>query len=154
MHILRRIFTIFISSLLLGCKSPNPNAYFFISNTSDNQNTVDIKVTIDTNTIYNDILKYSNIAPDLQYTPYLTLPKGKYLIRAIADSGRAFAEQPINLDADRWIFISYSYTPPIDTVEANTLLKNFHNKSFIDQLLKGSPPKVIIYIMDKEPIHM
>ena len=137
------------------CNSPDPNAYFFISNTSENKKAVDIKVTIDTTAIFHDIIEYTDIAPDLQYTPNTTLPKGKYFIRVVADSGRAVAEQQIYLDNDRWIFISYSYKPPIDTAEANNLMKNFGNDtSWIDQQLRGSPPRVVIHIMDKEPIHM
>ena len=154
MRQLNPIYTILLAYILASCNSPKPTAYFFISNTSDSKKLINIKVTIDTISVFNDTIKYSNIAPDLQYTPDLRLPKGKYIIRVFADSAKAFAEKQLNLDNDRWVFISYSYKPPIDTVEAQSL-KNFGiDTTFLKEQIRGSPPTVIIHIMDKEPIHM
>ena len=71
----KQIFGILYVSLFASCNSSNPTAYFFISNISDTKKAVDIKITMDTNAIFDGIIKYSNIAPDLQYTPYVTLPR-------------------------------------------------------------------------------
>lgn len=110
---------------------------------------------IGTNIVFNGTAKYSNVAPDLQYTPFLALPKGNYIIKVVADSAKALAEKTVNLDGDRWIFVSYSYKPPMDTIETNNLEKIFSSDtSWMKNQLRGHPPKVIIQIMDKEPIHI
>lgn len=141
--------------LFTGCKWFQPTAYFFISNTSRDKRAVDIKVSIADKTVLSDTLRYTGIQPDLSTTPYISLPKGKYIIRVSADNGKANAAQPVDLGSNRWIFISYSYTPPIDTAHANLLLKNFGNDtSWVNPQLRGFPPSVTIYIMDKEPVHM
>jgi hypothetical protein len=138
-----------------SCNWFQPTAYFIISNGSDDKKVVDMKVSIGTKDVFNDTIKFTNIQPDLQYTPYLTLPKGQYIIQIMADSGKVTVAQPINLRHDRWIFVSYSYKLPIDTAEAAVLLKNFGNDtSWVNPQLRGIPPIVKIHIMDKEPIHM
>jgi len=115
---------------------------------------VDIQVSISKNSVLNDTIRYTDIRPDLTNTPYISLPKGNYIIYAIADSGQAVVKEAISLTNDRWIFISYSYKPPIDTSETNNLLKNFGNDtSWINPQIRGFPPRLTIYIMDKEPIH-
>ncbi len=91
----------------------------------------------------------------MSITPYVSLPKGKYVIRVSADNGQAIAEQGVDLGSDRWIFISYSYVPPIDTAHANMLLRNFgEDTASVNPRVRGYPPSVTIHIMDKEPVHM
>jgi hypothetical protein len=153
--LLERTFFLLTILLLPGCKWFQPTAYFFISNTSEGKKAVDIKVTIGAKEVFDDTIKYTNIQPDLQYTRYVTLSKGKYNIRVTADSGRVSVEQPIDSGADRWVFVSYSYKPPIDTTEANMLLKNFGNDtSWVNPQLRRFPSSVTIHVMNKEPIHM
>jgi hypothetical protein len=126
-----------------------PTAYFFISNESQDRKAVDIEVKLAGQTVYGDTIKWTTIRPDLQYTPYQSVSKGKYTITVIADSGRVKMTQPIMLDSDRFIFITYTYTAPIDST---TVIKMY---GFPDpEKLKGQEPKVGIYITDKEPVHM
>jgi hypothetical protein len=154
-HSPRQLKLLIILPLLTGCSWFQPTAYFFISNTSDHKKVVDINVSIGKKDVFDNTIKYTNIQPDLQHTPYVTLPKGKYVIRVTADSGKVSVEQPINLGNDRWIFVSYTYKPPIDTAEANVLLKNFGNDTaWVNRQLRGFPPSIKIHIMDKEPVHM
>lgn len=155
MQLPRQLKLLFILTLLTACNWFQPTAHFFISNNSDHKKDVDINVSIGTKDVFSDTIKYTNIRPDLQYTPYVTLPKGKYMIRVTADNGKVAVEQPINLGNDRWIFVSYAYKPPIDTAEANMLLKSFGNDtSWVNPQLRGFPPSVTIHIMAKEPVHM
>ncbi|WP_132055696.1 hypothetical protein [Pseudocnuella soli] len=155
MQLPRQLKLLIILPLLAGCSWFQPTAYFFISNTSEDKKVVDIKVSIGTKGVFDDTIKYTNIQPDLKYTPYVRLPKGKYVIRVTADSDKVSVEQPINVGNDRWIFVSYGYKPPIDTVEASLLRKNFGNDTaWINPQLRGFPPSVKIHIMDKEPVHM
>ncbi len=151
----RNTLAILFLSLLLACKSSKRNAYFFLSNTSETKKAVDIKVVIGNTNVFDDTIKYTNIAPDLQYTPHVKLPEGEYILRVIADNSKVTTEQTINLDNDRWIFVSYSYIPPIDTAEVNNRSKNFgYDTSWINQQLRGVPPAVKVHIMNKEPVHM
>ena len=145
----------FIPLLTTGCNWFQPTAYFFISNESKDKRVVDIRVSIADKSVFNDSIRYTDIRPDLQYTPYVTLPKGKYTIRVSADNGKATAEQPIDLGNDRWIFVTYSFSNPVDSTEAKILQTNFgFDTAFVNPKLRGSPPRVTVYIMDKEPVHM
>ena len=155
MPLLDQLKLLFIILFLTSCQWFQPTVHFFISNTSEDKKSVDIQVTINGKTVFNNLIKYIDVQPDLQYTPYISLPRGKYTIKVTADSGRAIIEQPISFEGDRWIFVSYHYTKPIDSSEAKSLLKNFGNDtSFVNPRLRGFPSSVRIHIMDKEPVHM
>lgn len=152
---IKRLLLIYFVTLFCGCRLFQPTAYFFISNGSEDKTPVDIKIKIGGQTVFDDSIKYTNVRPDLQYTPSITLTKGKYTIFVTADSGKTNLTQPIMLDGDRWIFISYSYNLPADSLQREILMKNFgYDTSFINQKIRGTPSNVGIYIMDKEPIHM
>lgn len=151
----RLLTLLFIILLLTGCKWFQPTAYFFISNTSKDDKPVDIKVSIAGKVVFYDTIKYNGVAPDLQYTPHISLPKGKYIIKVAADGGKATAEQPVDLGNDRWIFISYLFAKPIDSAQAKLMVTNFGNDtSWVNSKLRGLPSKVTIYIMNREPVHM
>lgn len=155
MHFRRTVKLLLILQLLNGCSWFQPTANFIISNGSEDREIIDIKVSIGAENVFNDSIRYSNIEPDLQYTPYVTLPKGLYTIKVIADSGKVIVEQPINLDNDRWIFVSYGYKQPLDTIELGPFMKMVGNDtSWVNTQRRGFPPRVTIHIMEKEPIHM
>ncbi len=138
-----------------NCKFLQPTAYFFISNRSEDKTPVDIQIKIGEQSVFNGSIKYTNVRPDLQYTPSVTLTKGKYMIFVTADSGKASLMQPIMLDGDRWIFSSYSFDTPADSTQREKLLKDFgYDTTYMNTKFRGTPSKVAIYIMDKEPIHM
>ncbi|MFT3934090.1 MAG: hypothetical protein QM726_10780 [Chitinophagaceae bacterium] len=145
----------FLLTLCIGCRLFQPTAYFFISNVSKDKGPVDIQLSIDGKTVFADSIRYSNIRPDLQYTPLIVLPKGKYTIVVTADSGRAKLEQSISLEGNRWIFITYFFDRPVDTSQWERLKKEFGNDtSFLHPIFRGTPSKLGIDIMDREPIHM
>ena len=155
MQAFRLVFFIFLTFILTGCTWFQPTAYFFISNTSRDTKAVDMNVSIAGKIVLNDTVRYTEVRPDLSNTPYISLPKGKYIIRVTADKGQTLAEQSIDLGKNRWIFISYSYVPPIDTAHANMLIKNFReDTASVNKRLQGYPPSVTIHVMDKEPVHM
>lgn len=110
---------------------------------------MDINIRLGGQTVFSDTIKYTNVRPDLQYTPSKTLSKGKYTIFVTADSGKVHVQQPIMLDGDRFIFVTYSYKAPADSA---TLIRNL-GFPFADKL-KGQEPKIGIYITDKKPVHM
>ncbi|WP_121357795.1 hypothetical protein [Flavisolibacter nicotianae] len=155
MQLPRHLSLLLFTPLLTSCKWFQPTAYFFISNTSRDSKPVDIRVTLAGKTVFNDTIKYSGVVPDLAYTSHISLPKGKYIIKAISDSGKVIAEQPIDLGNNRWVFIQYSVTKPIDSADAKMLLTNFGNDtSWVNPKLRGTPPKVIITVLDKKPTLM
>ena len=149
-HFLTLAFLLALTLLIVtGCRLFQPTAQFFIINESQDKKAVDINVTLGGQTVFSDTIKYINVRPDLQYTPNKTLSKGKYMITITADSGKVQVRQPIMLDGDRFIFVTYSYKAPVDSA---TLIKNL-GFPFAEKL-KGQEPKIGIYITDKEPVHM
>ena len=151
----KRLLFIFSVTLSFGCKLFQPTAYFFVSNISKDKSPVDIQIKIGGQNIFDDSIKYTNIRPDLQYTPSITLTKGKYTIFVTADCGKTSLTQPIMLDGDRWIFITYSYNSPVDSLQRESLKKYFgYDTSYINQKIRVTPSNVSIHIMDKEPLHM
>ena len=149
-HFLTLTFLLAVTLLTAdSCQLLQPTAHFFIINESQDRKAVDISVTLGGQTVFNDTIKYTNVRPDLQYTPDQTLSKGKYIIIVIADNGKVQVRQPIMLDGDRFIFITYSYKAPVDST---TLIRNL-GFPFADKL-KGQKPKIEIHIIDKEPVHL
>jgi len=80
---------------LTSCHFFQPTAHFFIVNESQDKKAVDINIQLGGQTVFNDTVKYTNVRPDLQYTPSKTLTKGKYTIFVTADSGKVQVQQPI-----------------------------------------------------------
>ena len=142
------LLTIFLVTQT-GCRWFQPTAQFFIVNESSDKQAVDFKVVLGGQNIFDDTLRYNNVRPDLRYTPNKTLPKGKYMITVTGDSGKIQVRQPIMLDGNRFIFVTYHYKKPIDST---TLVKRLGFA--YPPMLKGQEPKVEIYITDKEPVHM
>ncbi len=144
---------IFLLTLTLvsqtSCRFFQPTAHFFIINESQDKKAINISVTLGGQSVFDDTIKYTNVRPGLQYTPSKTLTKGKYMITVIADSGKVQVRQPLMLDSERFIFVTYSYKAPVDST---TLIKKF-GFPFADKL-KGQEPKIGIYITDKEPVHL
>lgn len=149
-HFTKVIFLLLLTlPTVTSCRLFQPTAYFFISNQSQDRKAVDIEVKLAGQTVYGDTIKWTDKRPDLQYTPYHSVSNGKYTIIVTADSGRVKVTQPIMLDTDKFIFITYNYAAPVDSA---TLIKKY---GFVyPERLKGQEPKVGIFITDKEPEHM
>lgn len=132
-----------------------PTAFFVVSNNSRDKTPVDIQIKIGGRNVFNDLIHYSAIRPDLQYATSISLSKGKYNIFITADSGKVNLRQPIMLDSDRWIFITYGYNALNDSLQGDSLIKNFgYDSRYMNTKLPEPPPKVGIYITDKEPVHI
>jgi hypothetical protein len=138
--------------MLWRCNLLQPKAQFYLINTSKDKPRVDIKVYLAGDTVFADTIKYSNVAPDLQYMPSITASKGKHLIIIEADRDSLLLKQPLILDKDKWIFITYFYEAPIDSA---TLIKKY---GFIDpyaaKKLKGRKPELGINVQDTPPNHL
>ena len=142
-------------TLFFGCRLFQPTAYFFSSNGSKDKIPVGMQIKIGGQSVFNDSIYYTNARPDLQYTPSITLAKGKYTIFITADSGKASLTQPIMLDGHHWIFVSYSINAHADSIQREGLIKYFgYDTSYLNSKVQRTPSRVGIYIMSKQPIHM
>ena len=134
---LKRLLFACAMTLFWDYRIAQPAAYFFIINESRDKGVVDIQVTIGGRRVFSDSIHYSNVRPDLQYTPYVRLPKGQYNILVTADSGKARQAEPIVVNSDCWIFVTYHFRAPVDSARR-----------------VGVPSTVGISSMDREPIQM
>ncbi len=146
-----------LALLFISCHKKQ-TAYLIIENSSRDQRAVRLSVSIDTASIFDQVVEYSDISPDLRYTPSAQLDKGKYVISVVADNGNLVKKQQINLDNDRWIFISYLYEAPADSSTLSRLALQYEKEQepsleYIDKLKRGSKPEINIHVMDKEPMH-
>jgi len=150
---MKNLLFLYLCLTLTGCAFFRPTAQFFIINDSQDKKSVDIQIKMGGKIVFADTIRYTNVRPDLQYTPSITLEKGKYVIYVNADSGKAFLRQPIMLDGNRWIFISYSYKKPIDSLRKEDPVKNFgFDTSCINQKLRDTLPTVSINVLTEEPV--
>ena len=133
----------------ISCSFFQPTARFFIINESYDKKNVDIKVILGKQIVFEDTIKYINIRPDRQYMTNNRQKAGKYTITVTADNGKVQVQQPIILEGDRFIFVTYSYKAPVDSV---TLAKKLGHP-FAGEI-KGQEPKIGIHITDKEPVHL
>jgi hypothetical protein len=149
----------FCFAIITSCKYFQPTAYIYISNQSRDKKAVDISISLDNENVFSDTIKWTNVAPDLQYSVARIKPKGKYILKVVADSGKLKEAQEINLDKDKWVFVTYTYEAPIDS---STLFDRYgflinatgYIDSSLSKKLKGIDPTVLIYVKDEEPIFM
>ena len=132
-----------------SCQFFHPTVHFFIINKSEDRKAIDINIKLGGQSVFNDTIKFTNIRPDLQYTARKSFKKGRYTILVTADNGKVQIKQPIMLDSDKFIFVTYSYKA---TVDSTTLIKKL-GFPFAEKL-KGQEPKIEIYIANEKPVHL
>ena len=155
MSLIKQLSFISAISLFFSCRLFQPTAYFFITNESTDKPSVDFKVSIGGKSVFDDTIRYNNLKPDLQYTPSKTLTKGKYTLFISSDNGKTNLTQPIILDSDCWIFITYSFNSPADSIQRISLKKYFgYDSLYLNTKLPGTASKIGIFIADKKPVHL
>ncbi|MFC4632377.1 hypothetical protein ACFO3O_00545 [Dokdonia ponticola] len=146
------IFILLIS--LFGCES-KIDGFFYISNGSRDQSEILLRLIIDNDTIFEKNVKYSNIAPDLQYIENRNLTKGKHKI--IFEVVHTNLKQIENLvfDKDTWVFLSYEYKKPADSLKRAELNKSFGGVKDSTNLIlyDGQKPSLTFHVMENEPKH-
>lgn len=151
---MRKLLTFILLISLFGCES-KVDGIFYISNGSRDQTEIPLRLIIDNDTLFDQNAKYSNIAPDLQYIEDKKLTKGKHkIIFEVANSELKRIEN-VEFDKDKWIFISYEFKKPADSLKRIELDKSFGgNKDSTNLFLyNGRKPSLTFHIMENEPIH-
>ena len=151
---MRKLLTFILLISLFGCES-KVDGIFYISNGSRDQTEIPLRLIIDNDTLFDQNAKYSNIAPDLQYIKDKKLTKGKHkIIFEVANSELKRIEN-VEFDKDKWIFISYEFKNPADSLKRIELDKNFNGIKDSTNLFlyDGRKPSLTFHIMETEPIN-
>jgi hypothetical protein len=146
--------TILLAFWLSGCMWFQPSAVFLISNGSEEDSSVDLKIEVANVEVFDSVITYTRIVPSYEYAS-INLPKGKYILRVTADDGKARVEDSLDVSDDRWVFITYMYEAPSDTAEVHRhALMLGKDSSYINQRLHGFGPSIGIHVMNEEPVLM
>jgi hypothetical protein len=133
---------------LYGCKpAPDPSLHFYIGNFSRIQKKVDIQVAVGGEPLFDSAVKF--LANPYQYRAEKKLPRGNYTINVKGDSGKITMIQPLTIKDELWIFISYTFGSPADTIFRESALKNIPPLAAID--LAKPKPSLHIFISDSKP---
>jgi hypothetical protein len=151
---MRKLLTFILLISLFGCES-KVDGIFYISNGSKEKSEIPLRLIVDNDTIFEQNAKYSNIAPDLQYIENKKLTKGKHkIIFEVANSELKRIEN-VEFDKDKWIFLSYEFKKPADSLKRIELDKIFSGIKDSTNLFlyNGRKPSLTFHIMENEPIH-
>jgi hypothetical protein len=133
------------------------HSVFYISNTSQDQPEIPLRVIVDDDTIYDQIAKSSDIAPDLQYIENVELTRGKHQIIFEVSNAEFNRTERLDFDKDKWIFLSYGYKKPVDSstrIILNKKLDGIKNAdSIFAEFYDGRKPSLIFHTMETEPNH-
>lgn len=153
---MRKLIISLLFLSLFGCNE-KVDGTFYISNDSEDQAKIPVRVIVDEDTIFNEVAKFSQVRPDLQNIEKVKLTKGNHWVKIEISDTDISNKERINFDENKWIFLSYYFKKPADSAKVSDLKKTFGEKSQADstleQLYKGRKAGVSIHIMDKEPIH-
>ncbi|MFI2744250.1 hypothetical protein ACG2LH_16060 [Zhouia sp. PK063] len=151
---MKKLLTFTFLILLFSCES-KVDGIFYISNGSQDQTEIPLRLIVDNDTIFDQNAKYTNIAPDLQYIENKKLTKGKHeIIFEVANSDLKRMEN-VEFEKDKWIFLSYEFKKPADSIRKAELDKSFGGIKDSTNLFlyNGRKPSLTFHIMENEPIH-
>jgi hypothetical protein len=151
---MKKLLTFILLISLFSCES-KVDGIFYISNGSQDQSEIPLRLIVDNDTLFDQDAKYSNIAPDLQYIETKKLTKGQHeIVFEIANSELKRIKK-IDFDKDKWIFLSYYYKKPADSLKRAELDKIFGGIKDSTNLFlyNGRKPSLTFHIMENEPIH-
>ena len=151
---MKKLLTFTFLILLFSCES-KVDGFFYISNGSQDQTEIPLRLIVDNDTIFNQNAKYTNIAPDLQYIKNKKLTKGKHkIVFEVANSDLKRTEN-VEFEKDKWIFLSYEFKKPADSIRKAELDKSFGGIKDSTNLFlyNGRKPSLTFHIMENEPIH-
>ena len=151
---MKNILIIPILILLFGCES-KVKGFFYISNRSQDQTEIPLRLIVDNDTIFDQNAKYTNIAPDLQYIKNKKLTKGKHKVVFEVENSNLKRIENLEFEKNKWIFLSYSFKKPADSIKIKELDKLFGGIKDSTNLFlyEGRKPTLTFHIMENEPIH-
>lgn len=144
---------IFLISLF-NCE-PKVDGTFYISNGSQDRTEILLRLIVDNDTIFDQNAKYTNISPDLQYIENKKLTKGIHEIIFEVGNSELKRIEKVEFENDKWIFLSYEFKKPTDSIKKAELDKSFGRIKDSTNLFlyNGLRPTLTFYIMENEPIH-
>ncbi|AYN68821.1 hypothetical protein D1013_16255 [Euzebyella marina] len=151
---MKNLLNIILLISLYGCES-KVNGIFYISNTSKDQTEIPLRLIIDNDTIFDQDAEYTNIAPDLQYIEHKKLIKGQHKVIFEVNNSDLKRIEKVEFDKDKWIFLSYGYEKPADSLGRVELDKIFGGIKDSTNLFlyDGQKPDLTFHVMENEPIH-
>jgi len=151
---MKNLLTFTFLILLFSCDS-KVDGIFYISNGSKDQSKIPLRLIVDNDTIFDQDAKYTNIAPDLQYIENKKLTKGKHQIIFEVTNSELKRIESVEFDEDKWIFLSYEFKKPADSIRKAELDKSFGGIRDSTNLFlyEGRKPSLTFHIMEKEPMH-
>ncbi len=151
---MRKLLTFILFISLFACES-KVDGIFYISNGSQDQTEIPLLLIVDNDTIFDQSAKYTNIAPDLQYIENKKLTKGKYKIVFEVGNSDLKRTEYVEFEKDKWIFLSYEFKKPADSIRKAELDKSFGGIKDSTNLFlyNGRKPSLTFHIMENEPIH-
>ncbi len=151
---MRKLLTFILFISLFGCES-KVDGIFYISNGSQDQTEIPLRLIVDNDTLFDQSAKYTNIAPDLQYIENKKLTKGKHKIVFEVGNSDLKRTEYLEFEKDKWIFLSYEFKKPADSIRKAELDKSFGGLKDSTNLFlyNGRKPSLTFHIMENEPIH-
>ena len=139
---------------LFACES-KVDGIFYISNGSQDQTEIPLRLIVDKDTIFDQNAKYTNIAPDLQYIENIKLTKGKHIVVFEVGNSDLKRTENVEFDKDKWISLSYEFKKTADSIRKAELDKSFGGIKDSTNLFlyNGRKPSLTFHIMENEPIH-
>jgi hypothetical protein len=151
---MRKLLTFILFISLFGCES-KVDGIFYISNGSQDQTEIPLRLIVDNDTLFDQSAKYTNIAPDLQYIENKKLTKGKHKIVFEVGNSDLKRTEYLEFEKGKWIFLSYEFKKPADSIRKAELDKSFGGLKDSTNLFlyNGRKPSLTFHIMENEPIH-
>ncbi len=151
---MKKLLAFILLISLFGCES-KVDGFFYISNGSRDQTEIPLRLIIDNDTLFDQNAKYSNTTPDLQYIENKKLTKGKHTIIFEVPNWELKRVENVGFDKDKWIFISYEFKKPADSLKRIELDKSFGGIKDSTNLFlyDGQKPSLKFHIIETEPIH-
>lgn len=151
---MKKLLTFIFLISLFACES-KVDGIFYISNGSQDQTEIPLRLIVDKDTIFDQITKYTNIAPDLQYIENIKLTKGKHIVVFEVGNSDLKRTENVEFDKDKWIFLSYEFKKQADSIRKAELDKSFGGIKDSTNLFlyNGRKPSLTFHIMENEPIH-
>jgi hypothetical protein len=144
------IVLLIVILFLGGCKSSpdDTTLHVYVGNLSRINKQVDVQVSVSGQSLFDSAV---NLAPSdpYGYTSDQKLSKGNYVINVTADSGKIKLMQPVTVNGELWVFISYTFGAATGTIFQPATLKNRPSLASID--MTKSNPSLHIFISDSKP---
>lgn len=135
--------------IICSCKSSSDSSiHFYVGNLSRLQKEVDIHISMGGKPMFDSSVKLTSREP-YAYIADKKIQKGTYNIDVMADSGRLKLVQPVTVNDDLWVYVSYTFGSTGDSLFQPSTLKERPSLAAIDH--SKSNPSLHIFVSDSKP---